>query len=242
MSYQTTYTTTTGGRRLNEFVPTYVPHSDYLPTNKVVDGNTTEVNQWVRIFLWSWPTTKLRREQVTFTPPSLLISTPADTFRFGPMRTCRSIDPLPSRSSTAESGDTDPSFIKIYFLLSISFFLSLSFFSPPQSPPDILTLNDPQSIKHHQCYLNILPSFYYFPNKLPSFFFSLIQSSPVKPVRLQKVVVCLFLNNKKNIKKASWKITALRNRPEGKNRKKWWDTHLLKGRLTRQLGGVFKRG
>ncbi len=47
MSY--TYTTTTSGtHRLNEFVPTYVPHSDYLPTNRVVEtGVSGDVNQWV---------------------------------------------------------------------------------------------------------------------------------------------------------------------------------------------------
>jgi hypothetical protein len=28
-------------KRLNEFVPTYVPHSDYLPTNQVVDAHQT---------------------------------------------------------------------------------------------------------------------------------------------------------------------------------------------------------
>lgn len=32
--------------RLNEFVPTYQPHSDYLPT-KVVDNNVNEAQKWV---------------------------------------------------------------------------------------------------------------------------------------------------------------------------------------------------
>nr|BAJ98972.1 predicted protein [Hordeum vulgare subsp. vulgare] len=32
--------------KLNEFVPTYVPHSDYLP-NKVVDSNQPELQQWI---------------------------------------------------------------------------------------------------------------------------------------------------------------------------------------------------
>jgi hypothetical protein len=35
--------------RLNEFVPTYVPHSDYLPTNQVVDGRQADVNNLVTL-------------------------------------------------------------------------------------------------------------------------------------------------------------------------------------------------
>lgn len=37
--------------KLNEFIPTYVPHSDFLPTNRVVDSNQTDVQQWVCIFI-----------------------------------------------------------------------------------------------------------------------------------------------------------------------------------------------
>lgn len=32
-----------GQHRLNEFVPHYVPHSDYLPHNQVIDGRQHEV-------------------------------------------------------------------------------------------------------------------------------------------------------------------------------------------------------
>lgn len=110
MSYQTTYTTaTSGGHRLNEFVPTYVPHSDYLPTNKVVDSNGVEINQWVQMSLCSWPTTTHRREPVRSTTQSPQSSTPDDTSRSGPMKTSRSTDLSLSRSSTAESGNTDQS-------------------------------------------------------------------------------------------------------------------------------------
>lgn len=35
--------------KLNEFVPTYVPRSDFLPTNRVVDSNQADVQQWVLI-------------------------------------------------------------------------------------------------------------------------------------------------------------------------------------------------
>ena len=38
-----------GVHRLTEFVPTYVPHSDYLP-NRVVDVNQPEAQQWVSVF------------------------------------------------------------------------------------------------------------------------------------------------------------------------------------------------
>jgi hypothetical protein len=33
--------------RINEFIPTYVPHSDYLPTNKVIDERQLEVQPLV---------------------------------------------------------------------------------------------------------------------------------------------------------------------------------------------------
>lgn len=46
MSYQQVRTT---GQvhKLNEYVPTYQPHSDYLPKNRVVDANQTEAQRWV---------------------------------------------------------------------------------------------------------------------------------------------------------------------------------------------------
>jgi hypothetical protein len=37
--------------RLNEFVPNYVPHSDFLPTNQIVDGKPTEVKDLVFLIL-----------------------------------------------------------------------------------------------------------------------------------------------------------------------------------------------
>ena len=37
--------------RLNEFVPNYVPHSDFLPTNQVVDGKPTDVKDLVILIL-----------------------------------------------------------------------------------------------------------------------------------------------------------------------------------------------
>lgn len=46
MSYQYTTTTSSGQHRLNEFVPTYVPKSDYLPT-RVQEQNQGQANEWV---------------------------------------------------------------------------------------------------------------------------------------------------------------------------------------------------
>ena len=38
MSYQQGRSTSEV-HRLNEYIPTYVPHSEYLPTNRVLDAN-----------------------------------------------------------------------------------------------------------------------------------------------------------------------------------------------------------
>ncbi len=42
MSYQPQH-------KLNEFVPNYVPHSDYLPTNHVVDSRQPEAQEVVHV-------------------------------------------------------------------------------------------------------------------------------------------------------------------------------------------------
>jgi hypothetical protein len=51
MSYQQ-YHPVGQTHRLTEFVPNYVPHSDYLPT-RVVDTNNTEAQKWVLHLLFS---------------------------------------------------------------------------------------------------------------------------------------------------------------------------------------------
>ena len=43
MSYQYTTTSSSGQHRLNEFVPNYVPKSDYLP-NRVTEQNQGQAN------------------------------------------------------------------------------------------------------------------------------------------------------------------------------------------------------
>jgi len=52
MSYQQVRTT---GQvhRLNEYIPNYQPHSEYLPTNRVLDANQPEAQKWVIIPLFS---------------------------------------------------------------------------------------------------------------------------------------------------------------------------------------------
>jgi hypothetical protein len=104
MSYQ--YTSNSDSHRLQEFVPTYVPKSDYLPT-RVVDSNQSEANQWVHIIQYSFPPTKDRKDKDTSTPRDPQSSTPIDMSPSRPMKMSWSINPSPKTSSTAESGDTD---------------------------------------------------------------------------------------------------------------------------------------
>ena len=46
MSYQQ-FRPTGEVHRLNEYIPTYQPHSEYLP-NRVLDANQPEAQKWVR--------------------------------------------------------------------------------------------------------------------------------------------------------------------------------------------------
>lgn len=127
MSYQQSYTTS-GTHRLAEFVPNYVPHSDYLPTNRVSD-NQQEANQWVPFpFIFSCPTMNNRKDSATSTPPNLRNSIPGDTSQSGPTKTSSSISPSPKTSSTAESEGTEP-VIRIpitYYILTIIIIYLLS--------------------------------------------------------------------------------------------------------------------
>ena len=105
MSYQ--YSSNTGSHRLQEFVPTYVSKSDYLPTNRVVDTNQGEANQWVSLIISSSPPTKDRNVKVTSILRDPQNSTPIDTSQSRPTKMFLSINPSPRKNSTAESGDTD---------------------------------------------------------------------------------------------------------------------------------------
>lgn len=74
-----TYQQNSGVHRLNEFVPTYVPHSDYLP-NRVVDVHQSEAQQWVNISLFSCQTINNKKNWAKSTHKNPLSSTPTDTF------------------------------------------------------------------------------------------------------------------------------------------------------------------
>jgi hypothetical protein len=65
--------------KLTEFVPTYVPHSEYLPTNRIVDSNQVDVQQWVTHILFSSPATNNKKEQEKFSPKDPPSSTLKDT-------------------------------------------------------------------------------------------------------------------------------------------------------------------
>ena len=84
MSYQ--YSSTTGSNRLSDFVPTYVPKSDYLPT-RVIDSNQGEANKWVPIHLNSSPPTIGKREMARSTPRDPPNSIPTGTSPSRPPRT-----------------------------------------------------------------------------------------------------------------------------------------------------------
>jgi hypothetical protein len=68
-----------GIHRLTEFVPTYVPHSDYLP-NRVVDANQPEAQQWVSVFSFRFLTMSSKDVLERSIPNALLISTQPDMF------------------------------------------------------------------------------------------------------------------------------------------------------------------
>lgn len=85
MSYQ--YRAPGEVHRLNEFVPTYVPHSDYLPTNRVVDSNLPEAQRWVFTSIFSSPPMSNRKDSDASTPINPLSSTPPATFQFVPTKT-----------------------------------------------------------------------------------------------------------------------------------------------------------
>ena len=95
-----------GVHRLTEFVPTYVPHSDYLP-NRVVDANQPEAQQWVSVFSCRFPTMSNKDVQERSIPNALLILTPPDMSLSEPTRTSYSASPSLKLNSTAESRGFD---------------------------------------------------------------------------------------------------------------------------------------
>jgi hypothetical protein len=106
MSYQQQQYQTSNLHRLNEFVPTYVPHSDFLP-NKVVDSSQPELQQWVLSSPSRSPTMSNKKDSDMSTPKNPWSSIPADTSQSAPMRTSSSTDPSQNRSSIAGSRECD---------------------------------------------------------------------------------------------------------------------------------------
>ena len=135
MSYNYTTTTSTG-HKLNDFVPTYVPHSDYLPSNRITDHNIGQANQWVPLPPFSSATTTNKKDSDTSTPRDPPSSTLTDTSLSEPTKTLKSTNPSPKTNSTAESENTDPSpQIIIYPPLSPSYQLhfTITIMSPASS-------------------------------------------------------------------------------------------------------------
>lgn len=112
--------------KLNEFVPNYVPHSDFLP-NRVVDTNSNEAQQWVSFHLFRSPTTNSKNKLATSTLKSQWNSTQADTFLYVPMKMWLLINPFPRLNSTAESKEYD--FIYHYLNL-VSLYKQISVSQP----------------------------------------------------------------------------------------------------------------
>jgi len=67
--------------RLNEFIPTYVPHSDYLPSNQVVDNRQNDVQAWVYISQCSLNNTKMEKLKDKCSLKDPLSSIPEDMFQ-----------------------------------------------------------------------------------------------------------------------------------------------------------------
>lgn len=97
MSYQAHQT-------VNQFVPNYVVKSDYLPT-RVVDGNQSQTNQWVRPLLSRSTNTKRRSAEDASSPSAPPSSTPRATHPTASTRLCASTSLSTSSTSAASPGD-----------------------------------------------------------------------------------------------------------------------------------------
>jgi len=93
--------------RLNEYIPTYVPHSEYLPTNRVLDANQPEAQKWVFHALRSWPIMSSKNDLVMSTLNVPLNSTLLAMFLSALSRMSLSTNPFRKQSSTAGSKEYD---------------------------------------------------------------------------------------------------------------------------------------
>lgn len=106
MSYQQVRTT---GQvhRLNEYIPTYQPHSEYLPTNRVVDANQPEAQKWVSLLLFSLPIMNNKRDSVMSIPNAQLSSTLLAMCQCAPSKMWLWMRPSQKLSSKAELEESD---------------------------------------------------------------------------------------------------------------------------------------
>ncbi len=81
------------GQTVQQFVPTYVVKSDYLPT-RVVDGNAAQTSQLVSVHLLSsYVNMNRKREEEEYSHRDLLISTQIDMPPSEFMRMLKSTSP-----------------------------------------------------------------------------------------------------------------------------------------------------
>jgi len=118
MSYQQSRPVS-GIHKLNEFVPTYVPHSEYLPTNRVLDANQPEAQKWVLYALFSWLITSNKKGLGTSTRNVQLNSIHPAMFQCALLKTWLSTSPYPRLSSKAESKECDQNPIIIPFTCNL---------------------------------------------------------------------------------------------------------------------------
>jgi hypothetical protein len=101
----TSYPINAPQHRLQEYIPTYVPHSDFIPTNQVVDSRQTEAQQVVFPSLSSSANMRSRNREEEFSLKDQLSSTPEDTSPSEPMKTWMLEHPSPKPRSSASSRD-----------------------------------------------------------------------------------------------------------------------------------------
>jgi len=89
--------------RLNTYIPTYVPHSDFIPTNQVIDSRQTEAQQVVFLVWFSWFNMSSRNKKVEFLQPNLQISTLEGTFQSELTKMSILVSPYPKQPSLKSS-------------------------------------------------------------------------------------------------------------------------------------------
>ena len=93
---------------VQEFVPTYTVKSEYLPTNRVLDGKQAETTEWVWfILLFSSEDMKNKKDQEKSSLKNQLSSTQIDTSQSELMRTLESTSRSQSNNSKPKSPELE---------------------------------------------------------------------------------------------------------------------------------------